>query len=642
MQPHSKIFAAIIGVLALVVSDNALGQMHFITDTVELGGITVETSRQQVFSVGSRQLYSDTLPMQLNEGKSVEAILLQMAPLNIKSYGTSGAAGMLSVRGAGGSRTQIAWNGMPLNSLTLGDVNLSLISSDAFDQVHIDYSAPSTLYGSNAFGGVVDLLNTPCFNSGINLSVQQQAGSFNTFRTGINAQIGGEKVAIKATAWHFSSDNNFWYYDEYYSQYMNRANANHTQSGAVATGTFRVGVNQMVTAGIWAQQNETGIPPVNGSNPRMMVSTQNDHTLKSYVKWSRHKNNLLLWARTFVFYDYMLYRQKLSPADEVYSIDSDIITLQNETEFSARYTLNRFITADAGGSFRHNVADGVNFSSRPSENRGALFSAAKFSYGEFLASLSVRKELSTRYDPPVRFGFGTQYSFLQNSVTVRFAANQKYRMPTFNDKYWPTGGDPDIKPETGTTYEGGVGFLQQWGSHSVAADVTAYWLDIHQMIAWVPEGALWRPRNYSRVNSKGVENSATYKFTNEAFFVSNKVAFELNQSREQGAQYQLRYTPKYRASNVLSVGAGRISGMISAHYLGRRQIDETYFTLPEHFSVNSSVQYRFNHRNVRVTLLVQAENLTNHTRPLIKDYPLPGTSVMGGIKLQYVDSKENK
>lgn len=642
MRPHSKIFAAIIGVLALFVCNSATSQMHFVPDTVMLGGITVETSRQRMFTSGSRQVVADSLSMQLSEGESVEAVLLQMAPLHIKSYGASGAAKSLSLRGAGGSRTQVAWNGIPLNSLTLGDVNLSLISSDAFEGVRIDYSAPSSLYGNNAFGGVVDLLNITRFNAGTDVSVQQQAGSFNTFRTGFKVQTSSNKVALSASAWYFTSDNNFRYFDEYYSRFMNRLNAAHKQMGAIANGAVRVGEHQVISAGIWITQNEAGIPPVNGSNPAMAISSQHDKSLKSYLKWSYYNQKLLLSARTFILYDYMLYRQKLSATDEVFSIDSDIITWQNETEISARYTFSKYFTADAGGSFRHNTADGVNFSSRPSENRGALFSAARFSHNGFLASLSVRKEISPFYDPPVRFGFGTEYSFWQKKVTLRLGANQKYRMPTFNDKYWPTGGDPDIKPETGVTCETGAGFLHRWGNNKVTADVTAYLLDVNNLIAWVPDGAFWIPQNFTHVSSKGAESSATYRFSGSRFFVSDKIAFELNRSREDGAQYQLRYTPKYRASNVLSFGVGSLSGMVSVHYLGRRQIDETYYTLPEHFSMNSSVQYRFSLKKYKVIVLVQAENLTNHTRPLIKDYPLPGTSFTGGLRLQYFDNKQNK
>lgn len=630
---------AIVGFMTIVCFGSAKAQMHFVPDTVELGCVTIETCRQKTFSAGSKEIEADTLLMQLNHGRPLADVLLQLIPLNFKTYGTSGSASSISLRGAGGSRTQIAWNGMPLNSLTSGDVNLSVLSASTFDNVHINYSAPASLYGSNSFGGVINLVNTSPFEPLLNVQISQQLGTLNTHHTSASVQLANKLFSSKTSLWHFGSDNNFTYYDEYLGRDQKRYNAQHTNFGLMHNSSFRINSNHVLSAGLWLQENETGVPPVNGTNPKMQFSNQKNKTARGFLKWNWYKNKLLISGRSFLFYDYMLYTQKLNQNDENYSINSDIISLQSETEFSGRYTFSNFVTADAGASLRRNTADGVNFTSKPTEDQAAIFSAFRYENALISGVFSVRKEFSTLFVPPVRFGVGLNLRPLKN-LKLRASANQKYRMPTFNDKYWPALGNINIKPETGITYDGGFAYSINLNRFNVGTDVSAYWLNMKDMIAWLPQGGTWKPINYPSVLSKGIESKLWVDYKGKGFYVRNDMAFDVNNTREKGATYQLRYTPKYTASNVLSFSVGKLSGTVSGNYLSRRHIDDTYFTLNEIYSLNSSIQYLIPLNKINVFISGSVKNITNNTEPITKDYPNAGRQITGGLKLQYRTIKQ--
>jgi vitamin B12 transporter len=81
-----------------------------------------------------------------------------------------------------------------------------------------------------------------------------------------------------------------------------------------------------------------------------------------------------------------------------------------------------------------------------------------------------------------------------------------FKAPTFNDLYWPsdpwTSGNPDLKPETSKNKE--IALHYQTGAHH--ASITAYQNDVKDLINWAmdPVTFMYQPENVSTARLRGV------------------------------------------------------------------------------------------------------------------------------------------
>ena len=66
----------------------------------------------------------------------------------------------------------------------------------------------------------------------------------------------------------------------------------------------------------------------------------------------------------------------------------------------------------------------------------------------------IRKEFTNNYESPVLFSLGSSYQF-NKLYNLKLNVSRNFRIPTFNDLYWETGGNPDLKPES--SYQAEIG-----------------------------------------------------------------------------------------------------------------------------------------------------------------------------------------
>lgn len=104
----------------------------------------------------------------------------------ITGFGVSdGAAGQISIRGLGGSPTTqvlILVNGNPQYMGIMGHPLADAYRSSSIERVEIIRGPASTLYGSNAMGGVINIITKEQHTEGISAHAGLSFGSFNTFK----------------------------------------------------------------------------------------------------------------------------------------------------------------------------------------------------------------------------------------------------------------------------------------------------------------------------------------------------------------------------------------------------------------------------------------------------------------------------
>ena len=100
--------------------------------------------------------------------------------VNIKSDGSHSASSSISIRGMRGYHTKVMINGMTIQdpSGTQTKAILSTISLDNIERVEIIRGASSTLYGSNAMGGVINIITKKGTEDGLSGELGSEFGSY--------------------------------------------------------------------------------------------------------------------------------------------------------------------------------------------------------------------------------------------------------------------------------------------------------------------------------------------------------------------------------------------------------------------------------------------------------------------------------
>ncbi|MDA3779898.1 MAG: TonB-dependent receptor, partial [Bacteroidales bacterium] len=92
---------------------------------------------------------------------------------------------MRGMSGADQSRTLILVNGIPVNKSDGGSVNWNLINTANIKRIEVSKGPGSSLYGSNAMGGVVNIITTKPYEK-LSIDARIGYGSLNTTNTSIN------------------------------------------------------------------------------------------------------------------------------------------------------------------------------------------------------------------------------------------------------------------------------------------------------------------------------------------------------------------------------------------------------------------------------------------------------------------------
>lgn len=137
-------------------------------------------------------------------GKTLSQVLNEQAGVTINgALNNTGAVQTTYVRGAASGRTLILLDGIPVNdpSMINNEFDLNLFSLDNIDRIEICKGAQSTLYGSDAVAGVVNIITVSGdVNKPFNIKATLSEGSLGTFKG--NAQLYGKKGRFNYSVRH--------------------------------------------------------------------------------------------------------------------------------------------------------------------------------------------------------------------------------------------------------------------------------------------------------------------------------------------------------------------------------------------------------------------------------------------------------
>jgi len=166
---------------------------------------SANTSDNSGFSGGNIFVAEKTVLNTLQHS-SLSDYLSQHTAVFIRENG-QGMFSTVSLRGTASSHTSVSWNGLPVNSLTMGQTDFSQLPLFFFDRVAIHPGGEGAIYGNGSIGGNISLSSRPEFGKKHSFLLQETAGSFGYTFTGAKIQTGNKNIQSK-TAFFFNRANN--------------------------------------------------------------------------------------------------------------------------------------------------------------------------------------------------------------------------------------------------------------------------------------------------------------------------------------------------------------------------------------------------------------------------------------------------
>ena len=618
--------------IALLFSLSSFGQVTSIRDTIRINEIIVN-GRHFLSGYGNKMMYIDSSVLKDYNHDNISDVISENTPIFIKNYGSGGIA-TISLRGTGAEYTQLAWNGVNINSPMLGQTDLSLIPAGFIDDINVLCGGESLSLNSGGIGGIINIETKPTWKDETSLLANVSAGSFRRYSALLKVKTGNKEFQSSTKALFQSAENNFSYLNNFTSidpVSEKRKNANVNQNSFMQELYFR-GEKNVVSAKIWYQKEDRNIPvPIVDQQPDP-GENQKDESLRTMINYNGYSGNTDYNASLSWF------SEKLNYLNPLLSINSKNLTNTFNLKSSLATDINKKISVNITFNNEISVVNSVNYDGLITRNLAGITASARRIFGERVGITAlIRQSIKDNTFLIPDFSTGLDYKLLHDKdylIKINFSHNS--RVPTLNDMYWKPGGNRYLKNEYSYTGEFSYEMNENiTPSLSFSSQASLYLISIDNMIKWTPGNlGYWSPSNISKVNSYGAEGNVSLSYINDFFkirfsakYARNKAQTIKSQESEEAVGKQIVYVPE----NLFNAG---IRAEYKNYYLswmdcftGKRYTTaDNSDHLPGYLLNNISAGVRIGSGRNLFDINLKADNLFNINYQVIAWYPMPRRS----------------
>jgi vitamin B12 transporter len=424
--------------------------------------------------------------LQRLQAQSLQDALRGIPGLTLSNSGGAGKATSLFIRGAEADHALVLIDGMKLGSATLGTAPLEHIPIAQIERIEIVRGPRSSLYGSEAIGGVVQIFTRRGggdFSSRFDLDL----GS-DDYRGGSFGLSGGGEQGWYSIDLALSDTEGF---DARRGNNSGSSTTDEPDKDGYRNESATLRAGYRFDNGLevdFHALNADGENEYDGNRSNESESRQ--QVLGTNLRYSPADSWLLTLAagntrdETDHFEDgiYMT----------TYDTERDMLSLQSDLDLGIEQLLS------LGIDYEQEEVDGTTeYSINKRDNRGYFL--------QYQGDISAQSlQLSLRQDDHESFGKhttgGIAWGYGFNGVLKVWASYATaFKAPTFNELYYPNWGNPDLKPEESASVEFGLQGEAGWGSWSIST----YQTKVDELIGY--DASSQKPSNIDQVLIRGVE-----------------------------------------------------------------------------------------------------------------------------------------
>lgn len=635
LLPLFLCFAGIASAQTDSLSNSYLAMAGKPSDPIHIGEVVVTGTRNETdvrhlpltVSVIDRQEIEQSMQ------PSVLPILTQQVPglfitsRGIMGYGVSnGAAGGIALRGlSGGSgRMMVLIDGHPQYAGIFGHPISDAYQSFLAERVEVLRGPASVLYGSNAMGGVINIVTRQLHEEGVKTNVNLGYGSFNTLQSEVTNRIRKGRFTSLISGSYNRTDGH-------------RSNMGFEQYGGYAKLGYRVTDN-------WNLRGDVNVTHFNASYPGPVSAPllDGDQSItrgmtsfaveNKYEKTSGAASFFYNWGNHWINDGYTPSKGETPQESRFLSFDNMMgLSLYQSTQFfpGNRITVgfdwfrygghawNKFVSGEKAGT----TSDLVD----KHEDELAGYVDFRQDLGSWLTlDAGVRVDhhsrVGTEWIPQAGLSF-----HLPRTIELKASASKGFRYPILREMYMFPPQNPDLKPESMWSYE--LAWAQHLLDNSLTYGINLFYIDGKNLIVTLPNP-----------NGTGMLNQNTGKIENCG--VEGEIAYRIDPHWSVEANYS------YLHMENPVVGAPEHKLYAGAQYTHKRwtvstgvqYIDNLYTTVGDNPQTEEFVLWNLNASfrvNRWLDVWARGENLLVQRYEINAGYPMPRATVMAGVNLNF-------
>lgn len=551
---------------------------------------------------------------------------------NILGFGVSnGGSGSIKIRGVGGSPTNsvlMMVDGQPQFAGIYSHPVADFYGTDYVDHVEVLRGPGSVLYGSNAMGGVINVITRQPQQDGVHTTLTTQYGSYNTWLGSLTNMVRKGKFSSMVSLGYNSTDglqNNFDFKQaSLYAKVGYDFNRNWKLSADYSLMHF-IGNDPIYAKLRNAESDDIYHQNVLRGEAALMLTNNYGQTSSSTPATN---------GAVRVYYSYG--NHYIDDPNHFHSLDDrfGILAYQNFTPWkqaaaTVGFDFNTY-TGKIPMSGGHAYGDGSRPAQMQTIDRKSITEYSPYAMLQqslFRGALTLNGGLrmansdrfGTHWLPQIGFSLRAGYEWMLKGSVAR-----GYRNPSFREMYLYAVANPDLDPERMMNYELSVG---RRFSRYFSIDVTAYFSEGSNMIqtSSVPTadgGTANRNTNTGSFLNKGIEIS-TQSSPMEALMLRGSYSYMhtsfANLTAAPKNQYYLGIA--WQALKRFTVDA-EIKG-VGGLYVAEGVEHQNYTLLG----------LRFTYKPVKLLhLFAHFDNIANAKYMINNGYQMPGFNVMAGVK----------
>jgi vitamin B12 transporter len=613
---------------SLITIGLLLAGLNAVAQTDTLKPVLVEAEKTINPSKTSKTIaFSDDQLLELGQ-RNLGDLLSKSSAIYIKSYGL-GALATPSVRGTGASQTQVFWNGININSPTLGQSDLSILPLIFINKAQLHLGSTSTVDGSGGIGGSIRLDSEANYYKGEQIQFTQELGSFGLKTTGIKIGVGNGKLQSNTTFYSADAVNDYSYQDITLPEkpWVKQTNNAIKQMGLGQDVSYKFDRNEIEFKSIIFNSYRQ-LPSGYGFQNQ---SEQTDASQKFLLAYNRLQDKSSHTLKVGLVNDELLYK------DPVWMYESKYTTQSLSSIYNGVYYFNN-ISVKTFLLNQNDVAISDEFDGNKTRNKSAAYVMLEHEVADnLLYHASIRQEYIDEQVAPLAPSLGLKYK-LKEEQAISLNAAKTFRAPSLNDLYWSWGGNPDLLPEHAYTTELNYHYIK--AKFDVSA--TVFYSIIDNWIQWAPtEFGFWIPQNIKKVNNTGVELNAKAHVFNTAFskldvavnytyVKSTTIASAIEDDLSIGNQ--LIYVPNHVANINVFYSYKKLSFNYLHTFTDKVFTDATNDnSLAAYFPADASVYYTIN----AISFGCRAQNIFNQQYQVIGGYPMPSRALQFMVRVNF-------
>jgi vitamin B12 transporter len=581
------------------------------------------------------------------------AVLLQEAAgLGLTSYGPYGNPVHINMRGFDSQRVAFLVNGVPVNSPTTGEFDISQIDLQAVEKIEVIYGGSDSKYNvTGALGGVINIITVkkqkPGLRAGVSVSNTsalpgvytdrngKKAGEewedlYDTQNAAVSLGFGAEDFSVTGNIFANRAQNHFLFTDS--NNKIRRKDNNEVyDAGAAASLVLNLPDESSLILSGDMYYGDKNVPTSGFSR---VAGKQID---------SASRQNIML-DMPRIFRDDLAVEASLTHGWHVWDYEiSNSSSHHNQHTVSA---INRWdwlvmntLTLRGGGDYRYIRLDSTDMGNEDRHD-GGLYLTVDWFPGESFRIIPSIKVVSDgdALVPVPKLGFAW---YAADRLTFKNNYFRSFKFPDFEDLYWPRDsyaeGNPNLKPEDGWGADFTVEYrFADWAN----LDSTLFYEWTDDSIHWAAGGGgIWRPQNVGEAVFFGWDTKI--RFSSDVSFGPIEKAgisfsyqylqsYLLSYGYTYSSEKRIPYMPQHTAGFSLDISWKTGSVLITGHYETLRYADTANLTeMDSPFLIDIILNQKI---NKNLTLFAALRNALNESYVSMQNYYMPGITLTTGIK----------